>query len=64
MTAPIGHTDPTQANFVTSTNSAGLGARFNGDQHVWLPIIGGVWMTAFQGLPAVHWKAMAVCSWP
>jgi hypothetical protein len=25
-------TDPTQANFVTSTNSAGLGARFNGDQ--------------------------------
>ncbi|MGZ6237706.1 MAG: hypothetical protein ACXWMJ_10370, partial [Syntrophales bacterium] len=25
-------TDPTQANFVTLTNSAGLGARFNGDQ--------------------------------
>src|SRR5262245_43980212 len=25
-------TDPSQANFVTKTNSAGLGARFNGDQ--------------------------------
>ena len=25
-------TDPAQANFVTLTNSAGLGARFNGDQ--------------------------------
>jgi di-heme oxidoreductase (putative peroxidase) len=26
------HTDPSQANLVTQTNSAGLGARFNGDQ--------------------------------
>jgi hypothetical protein len=26
------HTDPTQANLVTLTNSSGLGARFNGDQ--------------------------------
>src|ERR1700758_3572769 len=25
-------TDPTKANFVTKTNSAGLGVRFNGDQ--------------------------------
>jgi Di-haem oxidoreductase, putative peroxidase len=30
---PLGHfTDPTKANLVTLTNSAGLGARFNGDQ--------------------------------
>src|SRR5215831_5889525 len=30
---PLGQvTDPTRANLVTLTNSAGLGARFNGDQ--------------------------------